>query len=414
MRVLLANKYWHRKGGAETYLFALIAELEARGFELVPFGMKHPRNVESAYHRFFVDEVDYDAPSQWHSKLRTAQRIVYSRHARLRMKALLDEVVPDLAHAHNIYHQLSPAILPELGRRGIPVVMTLHDLKLACPAYKMRTHGELCERCVTGGYHHAVARRCVRDSVLKSAVCAFEAWLHRALGIYVKNVARFIVPSRFYLSKMRESGIPAEKLVCIPNFTDVSRFEPRYDPSDYCVYFGRLSEEKGLPTLLQAMQSLGQGRLLILGEGPLRPRLEEVIEQKRLRNVELLGAKSGRELQDLVAGARFSVIPSEWYENCPLSGIESFAAGTPVLAAAIGGLPEMVEDELTGLLFEPFSAMDLRDKMTRLFGDDRLVANLGRRARAKAEREYDARSHLAKLLPVYSTAIERRSPEVAS
>jgi glycosyltransferase involved in cell wall biosynthesis len=414
MRVLLANKYWHRKGGAETYLFALIAELEARGFELVPFGMKHPRNAESPYHRFFVDEVDYDSPSPWYSKLRTAERIVYSRHARRRMAALLDEVKPDLAHAHNIYHQLSPAILPELGRRGIPVVMTLHDLKLACPAYKMRTHGELCERCLGGGYHHAIARRCVRDSVLKSAVCAFEAWLHRSIGIYEKNVSRFIVPSRFYLSKMKESGIPAEKLVCIPNFTDLTRFEPRYEATDYCVYFGRLSEEKGLPTLLSAMEGMNRGRLVILGEGPLRPRLTEFVAERRLGNVEILGPKAGRELQDLVAGARFSVIPSEWYENCPLSGIESFASGTPVLAAAIGGLPEMVEDGVTGLLFEPFSAADLRDKMTRLFGDDELISRLGRGARAKAEREYDTHSHMTKLLQVYSSALERRVSEVAS
>jgi glycosyltransferase involved in cell wall biosynthesis len=411
MRLLLGNKYWYPKGGAESYLFEVMDELRARGVELVPFGMKHPRNRASTFERFFVDEVDYDQPASWFQQLRTAQRIVYSFHAKRKMEALLREVQPDLAHIHNIYHQISPSVLIALSRRAIPVVMTLHDLKLACPNYKMRTHGELCERCVGGHYHNAVLRRCVGDSLLRSALCATESWVHRSFGLYQRNVERFIVPSRFYLEKMIQSGIPSSKLSVLPNFTHVDRFRPSYEPSDYAIYFGRLSAEKGLLSLLRAMSSLRRGRLLIAGEGPLRTQLEQTIAANELDNVELVGQKSGRELEEIVRAARFSVIPSEWYENCPLSGIESFASGTPVLAAAIGGLTEMVDDEENGLLFEAFEVEDLADKMGRLFDDDDLATRLGRGARSKAEREYGVRSHVDRLFQIYERARSRETEE---
>lgn len=409
MRLLLGNKYWYRKGGAETYLFEIIEELEARGIDLVPFGMKHPDNLPSDFDRFFVDEVDYDRPARWHAKLRTAQRIVYSFHSKQKMEELVATVRPDLAHLHNIYHQISPSVLGVLARRGIPVVMTLHDLKLACPNYKMRTHGEICERCVGGRYYHAILHRCVRGSTLQSTLCAVESWVHRTFGLYERNVARFIVPSRFYLGKMIASGIPETKLTFLPNFTHVSRFQPSYEPSDYCVYFGRLSDEKGLLTLLRAMAALRRGRLVIAGDGPLHALLAERIASDKIENVELVGRKSGRELETLIRSARFSLIPSEWYENCPLSGIESFASGTPVVAAAIGGLPELVDDGENGLLFRPFSAEDLAEKMSRLFEDDATVAAMGRAAREKAEREYDASAHVERLLAIYDGVLDGQS-----
>jgi glycosyltransferase involved in cell wall biosynthesis len=405
MRLLLGNKFWYAKGGVETYLFELIEELPARGYDVVPFAMKHARNLPSEYSSFFVDEADYHQPQSWISKMQLAARMLYSRHAAARMTALIEAFPPDLAHLHNIYHQLSPAILPLLSARKIPVVMTLHDLKLACPNYKMRTGGKICERCINGGYHHAVLHRCVRDSVVASAICAVELFAHRSSGIYENNVDRFIVPSRFYLQKMIEAGLPASKLVWIPSFTHLDRYEPRYDDDGYFIYVGRLSDEKGLPTLVDAVRGLEKGRLLIVGEGPLREPLERMVARDRLDNVKVLGPKWGTELIDLMRGARFSVIPSEWYENGPRSCIESFACGKPVIAANIGGLPEMIEDHETGLLFTPFSTSDLREKIEYLFARPTLAVQMGRAARAKAQREYSPESHLERLLAVYHDAL---------
>ncbi len=399
VRLLLGNKFWYPKGGTETYLLELLEELPGRGCEVIPFAMKHAGNWPTPFSEFFVDEVDYHAPQSWYGSARTAARLLYSRHAAAKLEALVEAHPPDLAHLHNIYHQLSPAILPRLADRGIPVAMTLHDLKLACPNYKMRTEGRICERCVGGGYHHAVLHRCVDESTMHSALCAFELFAHRRSGLYENNVTRFIVPSRFYRTKMIEAGIPAGKLVWIPNFTHIDRYSPSYAESDYFLYFGRLSEEKGLSTLIDAVRGLDRGHLLVAGDGPMRPGLETAIEG--LRHVTLLGPKHGSELVDLIRGARFSVLPSEWYENCPMSIIESFACGTPVVGARIGGIPELVEHGETGLLFESGSSLDLRAQIEYLLARGDEAVRMGRAARAKAEREYGPRRHMDRLMSLY-------------
>jgi glycosyltransferase involved in cell wall biosynthesis len=270
----------------------------------------------------------------------------------------------------------------------------------------MRTGGEICERCINGGYHHAVIHRCVGGSVTRSILCAVELAVHRWTRIYEQHVARFIVPSRFYRQKMIEAGLPADRLEWIPNFTQVERYTPSYDGGDYFVYFGRLSEEKGLSTLVDAVRTFTRATLLIVGDGPARPALERATA--RLTHIRLLGPKYGSELLDLVRGARFSVIPSEWYENCSMSCIESFACGTPVIAANIGGLPEMVEPYETGLLFAPSSAGDLREKIEYLFARPEEAARMGKAARAKAEREYGARRHLDRLVELYHETLAAR------
>ena len=404
MQLLIGNKFWYAKGGVETYLFELLDELPAQGWSYVPFAMRHAGNLPSPYEQFFVDEVDYHASQGVGSQLRAAARMLYSRHAARQLTALLDTVPIDLAHLHNIYHQLSPSILPVLKERKIPVIMTLHDLKLACPNYKMRTHDGICERCVGGQYYHAVMHKCVQQSVAASALCALELFMHRRSGLYVDNVDRFIVPSRFYLQKMIDAGIPPDKLVWLPNFTRLERYEPRYGGDDYFIYFGRLSEEKGLLTLVDAVRGF-PGTLVIAGDGPVRWLLEQKVARDGMTNVKVIGPRSGQDLIALQRHARFSVIPSEWYENCPMSCIESFASGTPVIGARIGGIPEMVDDGETGLLFEPFSRDDLRAKIEYLYARKDECARMGRLARRKAEREYGAQSHIRRLMAIYAEVL---------
>lgn len=405
MRILQVNKFYYRRGGAETYLFDLMKLLADQGHEIVPFAMKHPENEENGFESFFIDEVDYNATSPWYSRIHQAGRMIYSFHAANRMKALLNIAEPSIAHVHNIYHQVSPSILDVLGRREIPVVMTLHDYKLACPNYKMRTKGEVCERCVPRNFYRAAQYRCVKDSLLASIACATELYLHRYTGIYEKNVKFFVTPSNALKGKMAASGIPEDKLKLLPNFAHVGRFTPSYEATDYLIYFGRLAEEKGLLTLLESMRKFASGRLVIVGDGPLAGTLQRTVVEQGLSNVQLIGRKSGTELEDLIRGARATVLPSQWYENCPISVIESYASGTPVLGANIGGIPEMIEDGRTGLLFEPFSPEDLLAKIEHIYGDDELVEEMGRNARLKAEREFDSALHLDRLLGIYEEAL---------
>lgn len=381
-----------------------MAELPAYGYDVVPFAMADPDNWECTHSRHFVESVDYDDRRVSPTNLRNSLRLLYSHHARQKIERLLNETKPSVAHLHNIYHQISPSILPALKRHGVPVLMTLHDLKLACPNYKMHTSGEVCERCVPGKYYHAILHRCVKASMLASALCAIELYVHRHLGLYEKHVDIFIVPSAFYRRKFVESGVAADKLVVVPNFVRTELYTPSYESADYFVYMGRLSEEKGLVTLLRAMREFPAGRLVILGEGPLRPVLEKQIAEDKLNNVSLLGSKMGKELRRILAGAKFTAIPSEWYENCPMSCIESLAAGKPVVGSDIGGIPELVEDGHNGLLFEPGNAEQLREKLERLFREPGLVRMLGQNARRKAETEYCVQVHMERLLREYARA----------
>jgi glycosyltransferase involved in cell wall biosynthesis len=407
MRILLANKFYYRKGGGEAYLFDLMASLQAHGHEVILFSMQHELNIASKYAAYFVDKVDYNQPDYWLANIQKAWRILYSRQAKNKIAALLEQTKPEIAHLQNIYHQISPSILPVLKNYGIPVILTFHDLKLVCPNYKMRTNGEICERCKPRRFYQTVLHRCVKDSFLASAVCAIELYLHRFTEVYERNVDRFITPSRFYQQKMIDCGIPEKKFISIPNFVHVHKYIPEYDCDDYFIYCGRLSEEKGLLTLVEAMRRVKKGRLYVVGDGPLRPELERTIEEYRIQNVHLTGPKWDKDLVSLMTRARFTVIPSEWYENCPISLIQSYACGKPVLGANIGGIPEMIENERTGLLFEPFSVEDLAEKINYLLGHHGVVVQMGKNARAKAEREYNPERHYAELMRVYSEAMGR-------
>jgi glycosyltransferase involved in cell wall biosynthesis len=379
-----------------------MALLQAHGHQVIPFAMRHELNAASDYDSFFVDSVSFEEQSSWQRDLQKAARILHSVEAKRKIEALLDLTHPDVAHIHNIYHQISPSILPVLKRRGLPVVMTVHDLKLLCPNYKMRTHGAICERCKPRRFYQAVLHRCVKDSVLASALCAAESYLHRYSGVYETNVDKFITPSRFYQKKLVEWGMPEKKVAFIPNFTRLNRFVPEYGGEDYFVYFGRLAEEKGLLTLLEAMRRIRRGTLLIVGAGPLSAVLQDAITEYRLQNVRLTGFKWNEELASLIRKARFTVVPSEWYENCSMALIESYAWGKPVVGANIGGISEMIEEAKTGLLFEPFSVEDLAEKIDYLLAHDDVAVRMGKNARAKAEKEYGPERHYAELLRSYS------------
>jgi glycosyltransferase involved in cell wall biosynthesis len=409
VKVLLAHKFFYRKGGGEVYFFDLMTLLQAHGHNVIPFAMRHELNSATDYDRFFVDSTNFEQKASWGGDFRKAMRILYSREAKRKLAALLDLDRPDVAHIHNIYHQISPSILPVLKRRGFPVVMTVHDLKLLCPNYKMRTQGAICERCKPHRFYQAVLHRCVKDSVLASAVCAVEAYLHTYSGVYETNVDIFITPSRFYQSKLVEWGMPEKKIVFIPNFTDLNQFPPEYGGEDYCVYFGRLAEEKGLLTLVEAMRRIRRGTLLIVGDGPLSADLQDAINKYRLKNVRLTGFKEGAELANLIRRARFTVFPSEWYENCSMALIESYAWGKPVLGANIGGISEMIDEEETGLLFEPFSVEDLSEKIEYLLGHEDVAMRMGKKARARAEKEYGSEQHYSALMRLYSKCIGSES-----
>ncbi len=408
MRILQANKFHYVKGGAERYYLDVSARLAGRGHTVIPFAMAHPRNAPSEYAKYFVHAVDYRARLSLLHKLREGFHAIYSSETVRKLEALVAHTHPEIAHLHNIYHQLSPSLILALDRLGIPIVQSLHDYKVICPGYLLMTHGQICERCRGGRFHNAFFYRCLLDSYPASAVGWLEATLHRWLGTYGK-VARFLCPSRFLLEKLAEFGVSRERLVHFPYFLPVEDYVPDYGPSEYFIYLGRLSREKGIPTLLEALRRRQRTHLTcrILGEGPLEDDLRGKIERWGLRRVELSGYLQGAELHNVIRGAAFTVVPSEWYENLPFAVLESFALGTPVVGASIGGIPEMVIDGETGRTFPAGDAAALAAQIDWMESHGPDAIEMGRRARRMIEAQYAPQAHLIRLEELYRSVLHR-------
>lgn len=400
MRVLLVNKYFFRKGGAESVFFATADLLKGKGHEVRFFSMAHENNYPSDEGKHFVSKIDYDAGGL-REKARAAARLLYSFEAKRKMEDLLAEHMPDVAHLHNVYHQISPSILHVLKRFDIPVVMTLHDYKMVCASYSMLSSGQPCEKCREGRYYHCFFEKCVKDSRLKSLLSTCEMYLHHRIMKVYDLVDCFISPSRFLMEKMDEMGF-GKKTTYLPNFAEARPPEPeheRHDPT--VIYLGRLSREKGLSTLIEAIKDVEGAVLRVVGDGPMRSELERRLAEEGITNVRLVGHKTGEELTDELRRAAFGVIPSECCENNPMSVLELFAVGRPAVGSRIGGIPELIEEGERGLLFEPGNPADLRAKLAALLRDAEGRGRMGRNARAYVESELSPETHYGRLMEIY-------------
>lgn len=366
MNTLLSiNNYYYHRGGAETVFFNHNQMMTEENWDVVPFAMRHPQNIQSPYDKYFVEEIAYGEKYSFGKKIISAQKIIYSFEARKNIRALAEQYRPDIAHAHNIYHHLSPAIFSVLKELGIPTVLTLHDLKIACPAYKMLASDGLCERCNGGGLGNVVVRRCVKNSLVLSSLVYLEAVLHKLLGSYSQSVDKFVVPSKFYRDKFVEWGWPREKLIYIPNFIDTNVIQMAGEKCGRAfVYMGRLAPEKGVATFIEALVMAG-AEGWIVGAGPEEVTLKALAIEKKAR-IRFVGHLDKTALFSLIRQARAVVLPSEWYENAPLSVMEAYASGIPVIGAEIGGIPEMITHDKTGLLFESGDVGSLAKAITRM------------------------------------------------
>jgi glycosyltransferase involved in cell wall biosynthesis len=265
--LLSINSYYYPRGGAEVLCLEHNRLFEGIGWQIVPFAMRHPDNLSTPWSQYFPDEIELGRDYGLGAKLLRAQRVIFSLQARQKLRELLARVRPRIAHAHNIYHHLSPSILPLLRKRGIPVVMTIHDLKLACPAYTMMTADRPCERCRGGRIHNVVVHRCIKGSLALSSLIMLETFVHRLLRLYQANIDVFVVPSRFVLEKLVQWGWPRHRFVYVPNFVDVERFRPGAPIGERFVYCGRLDDRKGVTTLVRAA-ALARQPLTLVGRGP--------------------------------------------------------------------------------------------------------------------------------------------------
>lgn len=399
-RLLAINNYYYDRGGSEAIFFAHNRMLEDMGWDIVPFSMQDPRNHPTPWSRYFIDDLEVHGAYSPLQKLSRLPKVIYSLEARRKLAALIDNARPDIAHGHNIYHHISPSILGLLKRRGIPTVLTLHDLKIACPAYNMLAPDGVCERCKGGKIHNVVINRCINGSAAMSFIIMLEAAVHNILGSYRRYVDAFIVPSRFYVDKFAEWGWPRSLFRYVPNFIDVAHYEPRYAAGERFVYFGRIIRQKGVATLIRAAAE-AQTPLLIAGTGPDMEAMQ-ALSAKLQADVVFAGHLRGQALHDVIRNARGIVLPSEWYENAPVSLLEAYALGKPVIGARIGGIPELVRENETGITYTSGDVGALVAALREFAGrDPGALAAMGRAGRRWVEQEFTLQTYRQKMMGVY-------------
>ena len=397
MRILMINKFLHPNGGSETYIFKLGQCLTAQGHEVQYFGMEHAGRCVGNRVNAYTSDMDFHGGSAL-SKLAYPIKTIYSSEARKKLRLVLEDFRPELCHINNFNYQLTPSILLEIARwkkRGNPcrVVFTAHDLQLVCPNHMCRNPGtgENCEKCLGGHFGNCVKGRCIHGSLAKSAVGMLEALLWNGCGVY-ENLDVMICCSGFLKKKMDTNPVFAKKTVALHNFVDTFRKQAAVK-QDYVLYFGRFSREKGTETLIRVCRELPEIPFVFAGTGPLEGELAGV---PNIRNV---GFQSGQALETLIRQARFSLCPSEVYENCPFSVMESQACGTPVLGADIGGIPELIQVGRTGELFESGNAAQLKEKIKSLWENRELTDRYSENCRDV--RFDDVETYVGKLMKLY-------------
>jgi glycosyltransferase involved in cell wall biosynthesis len=402
LRVCLVNTYHYRRGGDSTYTFDLARLLEAKGHEVVHFAMSHPKNVRSEYESDFVDFIDYGhifTTGNPVVKLRAFLRSLYSFEARAKFGSFLDKTRPDIVHLQNFRRHLTFSVVPEAKKRSIPAVFTAHDYDPVCPNSLLFAQGMVCEACRNKGYHKALAVKCKEHSLLGTLAVVLEGSFVK-FRRYYDLIDLIITPSEFARSKLIDYGFDARRVKAVHNFIDAVAYEPGYG-GEGVIYVGRLAAEKGLDTLIEAAQYLKHTRVMIAGDGPEREHLENLCLKLGCRNVDFLGYVEREQLLRTVRQAMCVIMPSIWFENFPYSILESFALGKPVIASNIGGMPEIVKDDKTGLLFSPGDSLALSKRIEYLQGNPSLVEAMGKTARTMVETRFDQETHYRQLIEVY-------------
>ena len=398
MKVLMINKFLYPNGGSETYIFKLGEYLEQMGHEVQYCGMEHKGRCVGNRVDEYTSDMDFHGGSKI-SKLTYPLKTIYSKEARVKIRKVLDDFQPDACHLNNFNYQLTPSIILEVvkwrkeTKKYFKIIFTAHDYQLVCPNHMLNnpnTHKN-CEKCLGGHYINCVNGKCIHNSTAKSVIGMMEAEFWKLKGTY-RYIDKMICCSEFMKTKLDTNPLFANKTIAIHNFIDKVEWQDN-EKKNYVLYFGRFSKEKGIGTLIKVCQQLPDIQFIFAGTGPL----ENVIND--VPNIKNVGFKKSKELEKLIREARFSIYPSEWYENCPFSVMESQMYGTPVIGADIGGIPELIQAGKTGELFESGNSNSLKLKIQNLWNDKDLCKQYSENCR---NIEFDSiDKYYQKLIKIY-------------
>lgn len=403
MRILYCNKYNFRFSGTESYLFETMELMRSHGHGVALFSMADSRGQPTAYDRHFVSHVDFKR-GNIPAKIRNVAHAIYSVDARNKIRAMIRDFYPEVAHVRNIYHHLSPSILWELKSQGVAVLYHMNDLKLFCPSYNMvSASGMACgDRCNGGRFWHVISEGCYYGGRGAAAVLATEAYLHRWLRTYEKCVDLILAPSHFVKELLINNGWSSSKVEVLPHFQRLPlHVVPHPGPDAPILYFGRLSAEKGVADLIAAMCLVADMQLIIAGDGPLRPELERPACDRKLQNVTFAGHVTGTVLDDLIARSQFTVFPSRAYETFGKSILESYAQCRAVIASDLGSRRELVDQGRTGLLYEVANVEQLAATIKLLRARPDLARAMGEAGRESVRERHAPEQHVAALTRIY-------------
>lgn len=364
MKILMVNKFLYNKGGAETYVLSLGKILKEKGNKVEYFGLKNDKNIVGNSVSAYVDDMDFS--KGFLINFKAIFRIIYNFQAKRKIRKVLDNFMPDIVHLNNIQYHLTPSIILEVNKwrkknnHSCKIIYTAHDYQLICPSHGLfDVNVKPCELCLDGKYVHCFKTKCLKNSRIKSFVGMIDGyfWKYSKAYSYIDTI---ICCSSFLENKLLTQERFKNKTITLHNFKDIEYIPGKKKQGNYIIEFGKLCKDKGTDTLLEVAKQMPEYDFKFVGYGP------SVEKMKELKNVEYLGFKSGKELYDLVSGAAVSVVPSEWYENCPFSVIESISLGTPVVGSNIGGIPELIKDGANGELFKAGDKLDLEKKLKKV------------------------------------------------
>jgi glycosyltransferase involved in cell wall biosynthesis len=407
MRILFCNKYSVPFSGTEVYLFELMELLRSRGHDVALFSMaEDPGQAANCYRTPFIDFKRVGTLA----KIKLAAHAIYSTDVRRRLRETIADFRPDIAHVRNIYHHLSPSILWEFHSHGIPVLYHVNDFKLICPSYNLVAHGEVCNECRGGQFWRAMTTGCYEGRRAASAVLVAEAYFHKWLRTYRTCVTKIVAPSEFARQKLVENGWDRDRIEVLHHFQKIPLnigSTPAPEASAV-LYFGRLSREKGLISLLNAAKDLPSIPIMIAGQGPQRQELQKLVEKLRLSNIQFLGHVQGNTLAQALAASRFTVFPSLAYETLGKAILESYA-GRAVVATDLGPRRELVIPRKTGLLYAPGNAEQLSDAIQSLYTQPLLARQMGLAGRDLVEERHSPEKYYDALLEIYREMVGKGS-----
>ncbi len=389
MKILMVHNFYQQAGGEDVVFAAEKDLLRQHGHEVIEF----------TAHNDQVEQMD---------KLKLATNTLWSREYKQKLTALIAQTRPDIAHFHNTFMVISPAAYYACREAGIPIIQTLHNYRLFCLNATFYRDNHVCEDCLGKFFPlPGVIHACYRDSKVVSGVVASMLTTHRALGTWTRVIDRYIALTEFARDKFVEAGLPAEKLCVKPNFL---KDDPGLGQHQgrYMIFVGRLTAEKGIMTLLEAWKNNPDIPLKIVGDGPLMEEVRAFVAAHQLTSVEIMGRQKREDTLALIQNAYALLFPSQWYEGMPMTIIEAFACGTPVIGSELGSVAAVIADGRNGLRFEPGNPLDLAEKARALWTKDQLAADLGQAARNDYEHYYTAENNYTQLLQIYTDVLQRR------